>query len=211
MRIPSRDVLPPLEHYTQRLMLRPFRRRDIEALYTAVRDSQTELAEFLPWATRTFTRAGAAGFVRESMRSWREGKAYDFSIRLRERPERHVGNISIWHVSRSSRSGEIGYWIRTEDTGRGIATEATRAALRIGFEELSMHRMVLRVAVGNKASERVATKLGFVREGVLREEIQVGGRWMDHSVWGLLDHEYRRLIRTDRSVEDPDSGGPDGR
>ena len=74
-----------------------------------------------------------------------------------------------------------------------------------------MHRMVLRVAVANKASERVATKLGFVREGVLREEIQVGGRWMDHSVWGLLEHEYRRLIRTDRSVEDPDSACQDGR
>ena len=211
MRIPARDLLPPLERYTERLLIRPFRRRDIEALYAAVRDSQTELAEYLPWATKAFTRAGAAGFVRESMRSWREGKAYDFSIRLQERPERHVGNISIWHVSRSSRSGEIGYWIRTEDTGRGIATEATHEALRIGFGELSMHRMVLRVAVGNKASERVATKLGFVREGVLREDIQVGGRWMDHSVWGLLDYEYRRLARTDFRVENPDADDPDRR
>ncbi len=210
MRISARDLLPPMERYTERLLLRPFRRRDIEALYTAVRDSQAELAEYLPWATKTFTRAGAAGFVRESMRSWREGKAYDFTIRLQEKPDRHVGNISIWHVSRSSRSGEIGYWIRTENTGRGIATEATYAALRIGFEELSMHRMVLRVGVGNKASERVATKLGFVREGVLREEIQVGGRWMDHSVWGLLDHEYRGITRTGRGRKTRDSGNPDG-
>lgn len=177
-------------------MIRPFRRRDIDSLYVAVRDSQPELAEFLPWATKTYTRAGAAGFIRESMRSWREGKAYDFAIRMLDRPERHVGNISIWHVSRSSRSGEIGYWIRTEDTGQGIATEATRAALRIGFEELYMHRMILRVAVGNRASERVAAKLGFLREGVLREEIRVGNRWMDHSVWGLLEHEYRRQART---------------
>jgi len=191
MRISARDLLPPLERYPERLILRPFRRRDIEALYAAVRDSRAELAEYLPWANKAYTRAGAAGFIRESMRSWREGKAYDFAIRLQERPDRHVGNISIWHVSRTSRSGEIGYWIRTEDTGRGVATEATREALRIGFEELSMHRMVLRVAVGNKASERIATKLGFVREGVLREELHVGGRWMDHSVWGLLDHEYR--------------------
>ena len=190
MRISARDLLPPIERYTERLLLRPFRRRDIEALYAAVRDSRAELAEYLPWATKAYTRAGAAGFIRESMRSWREGSAYDFAIRLREMPDRHVGNISIWHVSRSSRSGEIGYWIRTENTGRGVATEATREALRIGFDELAMHRMVLRVAVGNKASERIATKLGFVREGVLREELQVGGRWMDHSVWGLLDHEF---------------------
>ena len=176
--------------------MRPFRRRDIDSLFAAVRESQRELAEYLPWATKNYTRAGAAGFIRESMRSWREGNAYDFAIRLQDRPERHVGNLSIWHVSRSSRSGEIGYWIRTEDTGRGIATEATRGALRIGFEELHMHRMILRVAVGNHASERVAAKLGFVCEGVLREDIRVGNRWMDHSIWGLLEREYRLQTRT---------------
>ena len=68
----------------------------------------------------------------------------------------------------------------------------TRAALKIGFEDLRMHRLVLRIALGNTPSERIARKLGFVREGVLREEIKVGSRWLDHSVWGLLDHEYRR-------------------
>jgi RimJ/RimL family protein N-acetyltransferase len=55
-----------------------------------------------------------------------------------------------------------------------------------------MHRVILRIAVGNRASERVAEKLGFFREGILREEIKVRGNWLDHSVWGLLEHEYRK-------------------
>ena len=202
MKRSSREPLPLADRHTQRFAIRPFRRRDIDALYRAVCASKTELAEYLPWATTAYTRATAASFVRDSIHSWRETRAYDFAIRRPAEPGRHIGNISVWHVSRPFRSGEIGYWIRTDETGLGIATEVAQAALKIGFEELNMHRMVLRIALGNVSSERIARKLGFVREGVLREEIKVGARWLDHSLWGLLDHEYRRAESARRSVLD---------
>ena len=89
------------------------------------------------------------------------------------------------------RSGEIGYWVAAPATGKGIATEATARVLQIAFEELDMHRVILRIAEGNIASERIAEKLGFVQEGILRKEVLVHGVWMDHSLWGLLDEEYR--------------------
>jgi ribosomal-protein-alanine N-acetyltransferase len=74
-----------------------------------------------------------------------------------------------------------------------VATEATARILEVGFEELALHRVVLRIAEGNRASERVAEKLGFTREGLLRQELQVNGVWMDHSIWGLLEDEYDQL------------------
>ena len=186
--------MPPTGRDTERFVLRPFRRRDTEALYRAVSASRTELSEYLPWAAKTYSKARAASFIKDSMHSWREGRAYDFAIRRPESPGYHVGNVSVWHLSRTFRSGEIGYWIRTSETGIGIATEVARAVLKIGFDDLGMHRLILRIALGNLPSERVARKLGFVREGVLREEIKVGNRWLDHSVWGLLDHEYHQVI-----------------
>ena len=181
-------------------MLRPFRRRDIDPLFRAVTASKPELEEFLPWAVTPYTRARAATFVKESIHSWREGRAYDFAVRRHQAPGRHIGNVSIWHLLRASRSGEIGYWIRTDETGLGIATEVAGAALRIGFEELGMHKVVLRIAIGNLPSERVASKLGFVREGVLREEIKVGNRWLDHSIWGLLEHEFQPNEHRGRTI-----------
>lgn len=197
---PPREPLPHADRHSERFVLRPFRRKDIDPLFRAVTVSQPELAEFLPWAATQYTRARAASFVRESIQSWREARAYDFAVRRPHAPGRHIGNVSVWHLSRSSRSGEIGYWIRTDETGLGIATEVARSALRIGFRELGMHRVVLRIALGNVPSERVADKLGFVREGVLREEIKVGDRWLDHSVWGLLEHEFRRSGNPKRSI-----------
>jgi ribosomal-protein-alanine N-acetyltransferase len=64
------------------------------------------------------------------------------------------------------------------------------------FTSLGYHKIVLRIAVGNLASDRVAEKLGFTREGVLREELLIRGNWVDHTLWSLLDREYRAAKRS---------------
>ncbi len=185
---------------TPRLDLRPFRRRDLEPLITAVGGSMDELARWLPWVHRGYGRADALRFIRDSSAAWVEGRAYDFAIRRPEAPDDHVGNISIWPVSRRERSGEVGYWIRTSDAGTGIATEAATAVLAVGFEEMGLHRVTLRIAVGNTPSERVAEKLGFLREGLLRKEVQVAGDWLDHTLWAMLEEEYS--VERQRWVEE---------
>ena len=176
---------------TPRFVLRPFRRRDGDSIYEAVTPSLTDLAQWLPWASGGYSRGEAGRFVRDSIAAWGEGRAFDFAIRSVENPDRHLGNISVWFTSRQNPTGEIGYWIRSDETGKGICTEVMATVLAIGFEELHMHRVVLRIAVGNAASERVAEKLGFVNEGTLRDEVRVGDVWMDHTIWGLLEPEYR--------------------
>lgn len=157
----------------------------------AVLASLPELAKFLPWAHDHYTRSVTQQFIRESAGAWSEGRAYDFAIRRDAEPDRHLGNVSIWYVSRANAVGEVGYWIRTDATSRGICTEAVARVLRFGFEELELHRIVVRIASGNRPSERVAEKLGFTREGLLRDDVRVGAAWIDHSIWGLLESEWR--------------------
>ena len=171
-------------------MLRPFRRRDVAPVHEAVRASLPELAQFLPWAVK-YQRSVTAQFVRDSIGAWASGRAFDFAIRAIDEPDRHLGNVSVWFTSRANLVGEIGYWIRTDATNQGIGTEATARALQIAYEELAMHRMTTRIAVGNLSSERIVQKLGFLKEGTLRDEVKVGDRWIDHTVWGLLDREWR--------------------
>lgn len=186
--------LAPDSRYTRRLELRPFRKRDVEPLLEAVTCSMHALHPWLPWASPAYGRVDATRFVRESMRAFREHRAYDFAIRgginSRFDADQHLGNVSIWHMSRAFRAGEVGYWIRSDAAGTGLATEAAARLVQVGFEELRLHRVVLRIAVGNRASERVAEKLGFVKEGILREELEVHGEWLDHTVYSLLEHEY---------------------
>ncbi len=152
--------------------------------------SLPELKQWLPWPHDAYDKVDALRFVRDSNKAWREQRAFDFAIR-REGDGRHLGNVSIWWTSRPNACAEIGYWVRSDVTGTGIGTEATRAMLRLGFEEMGLHRVTLRIAVGNAGSERIAEKLGFQREGVLREVIDVGGRRVDHSIHSLLRPEWR--------------------
>jgi RimJ/RimL family protein N-acetyltransferase len=182
--------MPPERIVTERLILRRFNRRDVGPLADAVQDSLASLNEWLPWAHPGYRREDAANYVRDSLEAWKEGRAHDYAIRRRDDVRRHLGNISIWPVSRLTRTGEIGYWIRNQHTAQGLATEATAAIVSVGFGELGFHKLVLRIAIGNKASERVAEKLAFTREGVLREELLIRGRWVDHTLFSMLDREY---------------------
>ncbi|HEX9977930.1 MAG TPA: GNAT family protein [Acidimicrobiia bacterium] len=178
--------------YTARLELRPFRRRDIDAVLAAIDDSLSELEVWLPWAHPGYGRSEAMRFLRDSGAAWAEGRAFDFAVRPRDDPGHHLGNISVWPTSQRERAGEIGYWIRSDATGKGIATEAAARVTDIAFSELALHRVTLRIAVGNRASERIAEKLGYVHEGLLREEVLVRGTWLDHTLWAMLEDEYQR-------------------
>jgi RimJ/RimL family protein N-acetyltransferase len=184
--------MPPELIETERLILRRFHRRDVLALEQAVRASLVDLHEWLPWAHMDYTRDDAVAFVRDSLQAWKESKAFDYAIRAHEAPDRHLGNISIWQTSRSGKIGEIGYWVRSDQIRRGYATEATRAMIRVGFDSMGLHKVTLRIAVGNRGSERVAEKLGFAHEGILREELLIRGNWVDHTLYAMLDREFHR-------------------
>ena len=181
---------------TPRFLLRSFRRRDVGSVHNAVEASLPELAPWLPWAAQNYSRTITQNFIRDSIASWGDNKAFDFAIRPHDEPDRHVGNVSVWWVSKVNRVGEIGYWVRSDETSEGICTEVTARILEVAYRELGLHRATLRIAVGNTGSERVAEKLGFRLEGTLRDEVRVGNKWLDHTVWGLLEREW--LVERDR-------------
>jgi RimJ/RimL family protein N-acetyltransferase len=143
-----------------------------------------------------YTSGDTTAFIRESLQAWKEDRAWDYSIRKRSDPSRHIGNISIWTTSKLGKIAEMGYWVRSDEASKGVCTEAVDRLLEETFDALGYHKVVLRIALGNDSSDRVAEKLGFTREGVLREELLIRGNWVDHSLWSLLDREYRALRRS---------------
>ena len=175
--------------YSRRLMLRPFRRRDVAALHEAIDVSINDLQAWLPWV-EGYDKAVSQRFVRESVAAWAERRAFDFTVRTLDDPQRHLGNVSVWHTSTQNKIGEVGYWIRSDETGKGYGAEATAKAVQIGFEELELHKVQLRIAVGNERSESIARGLAFTFEGTLRDEVKIGKEWLDHTVWSLLADEW---------------------
>jgi RimJ/RimL family protein N-acetyltransferase len=188
--------VPRPQLQSDRLTLQRFSRRDAGTHDEAIRASLPDLNQWLPWARMDYTSADTTAFIRESINAWKEDRAWDYSVRANDDGRRHIGNISFWTVSKLGKIAEIGYWVRSDETSKGVCTEAVGLLLNEMFTSLGYHKIVLRIAVGNLASDRVAEKLGFTREGVLREELLIRGNWVDHTLWSLLDREYRAANRS---------------
>ena len=100
-----------------------------------------------------------------------------------------IGPVGLHHADWRHRTGEIGYWTARAARGRGLTTAAARLRCAWALGPLGLGRLELRADVDNHASQRVAEKLGFTREGVLRgAEARQGGR-RPVIVFGLLSGE----------------------
>jgi len=85
--------------------------------------------------------------------------------------------------------GEVGYWLGSHGRGRGAATRAVRLMCRWAFDEFSLARIQLHTLPGNTASERVAERAGFTREGLLRSFTEMKGKRTDITMFSLLPGE----------------------
>jgi RimJ/RimL family protein N-acetyltransferase len=90
------------------------------------------------------------------------------------------------HVDAVAREIELGYIVAREARGRGVATEMVRRLTRWAFEEQGALRVALQIDVENAASEKVAARCGYTREGVLRSVHLKPGRRIDQAVWSRL-------------------------
>jgi RimJ/RimL family protein N-acetyltransferase len=102
-----------------------------------------------------------------------------------------VGDVVLFLRSVEHRGGELGYALHPRVQGRGYATEAARAVLRFGFDEVGMHRVYGRIDARNTASARVLERLGMRREAHSVSNEYIKGEWTDEVVYALLEDEWR--------------------
>lgn len=167
---------------TPRLRLEPISPEGAEELWAATQSSLPELQPWMWWADQASLDSTRA-FAEDTERQRAGGMSYQFLIRD-DGGVAGAGGVEIHGAER--RMGEVGYWVRSDRAGRGYATEAVRAVVDLAFAELGLYRLELRAGVENRASQRVAEKVGFRREGVLREGCARGRTGYDCYLYGLL-------------------------
>lgn len=153
------------------ISLRPYKIEDADELYAAVSESMRELRPWMPWVHPGYSIEESRTWLAAREEAWKNGEAYDFRISY-ARTDEYLGGVGLNQFN-PHRAANLGYWIRTSAAGRGIATRAARLVARFGFEELNLIRIEIVAAAGNLASQRVAAKVGAVREGWMRQAILV--------------------------------------
>ena len=167
--------------------LRPLTVGDARRLFALVDADRTRLARWLPWVEDTRTERDSVRFIANAADERRRRRSLVLGLGVRGET---VGTIGLHYIEWFDCSAEIGYWISASAEGRGYVTRAARALLGFSFGAAGLNRIVLRCAVGNERSRRLAERLGFQKEGVMREAHFVGGRFLDQHLYALLRREF---------------------
>jgi ribosomal-protein-serine acetyltransferase len=169
------------------LWLRPLLAADAFALFRLIDAERERLGRWLPWVDETRSERDSARFIADATEERRRRRSLVLAMCVEGAV---VGTIGLHYVEWFDRSAELGYWITSGAEGRGIVTRAARALLGFAFGTVGLHRIVVRCAVGNDRSARVAERLLMRREGLLREAHFVGGKFLDQHLFALLRHEH---------------------
>jgi RimJ/RimL family protein N-acetyltransferase len=159
------------------IRLRPFTDEDVPAIVTACQDPE------IPRWTRV-----PAPYTHEDAREFVQASAADgasFAI-VDRRSGELLGSIGARRLEDNFR---IGYWVKREARGRGVATRALRLVARFAVEELGAARVELITDPANAASQRVAEKAGFTCEARLRSYYELKGRRSDALMYSLLPQD----------------------
>jgi RimJ/RimL family protein N-acetyltransferase len=180
------ECLPTIE--ASRVSLRWLTEPDIDALYRIFSDE--EVMRY--WSTPAIPdRVAAAGILREVHDGFRNRAMLKWGVALRT-DDSIIGTVTLYNISLDHRRAEMGYALGRANWGQGYMHEALRALLGFSFSVLDLHRIEADVDPRNAASIRTLERLGFQREGYLRERWQVNGEIQDALFYGLLRPDWEK-------------------
>lgn len=171
---------------TERLLLRPLRESDAPALFAIFADPRVSRYLSRPaWSNMALAHERIARDI-EAMEA---GRYACFGVEQAS-DARLIGECSLFNFQQQSRRAEVGYTLAFDAWGRGYMNEALVSLLGFGFSQLGLNRVEADIDPRNLASARSLERLGFVKEGHLRERWIVAGEVSDSGLYGLLASQW---------------------
>ncbi|MFA6451708.1 MAG: GNAT family N-acetyltransferase [bacterium] len=167
------------------IRLRPNRPDDAEDIFEAVAESKKELRPWIPWCHENYSIEDTRTWLAGRDDEWKKGINYDLAIEDADTGA-YIGGTGVVNIAPAHKRGEIGYWVRTSRSGRGIAVAAARLCARFAFEELGLKRVEIIIATDNSRSHRVAEKLGAKFESVRRNYYNLNGVQRNAAAYSLI-------------------------
>lgn len=172
--------LPVLQ--TDRLILRPLRRKDAADIFSYASDP--EVSRYVLWDPHRSV-SETRSYIRYILALYRRGLPSSWAVVHRE-TGRVIGTIGFMWYSEANSSAEVGYSFSREFWNMGIATEALREVISSAFGSLPLNRLEAQHDIRNTASGRVMEKCGMRREGILRQRVKNKNEYIDTVLWSVL-------------------------
>ncbi len=178
------DNFPRLE--TERLVLRQFHISDARRVQTLAGEWELARTTFLP---HPYKNGIAERWILSLIDDYKKDRIVNFAVDLKETGAL-IASVGLV-LEMAHNRGDLGYWIGMPYWGNGYCTEAGRAVLEYGFNQLELNRIAAPHFSSNPASGRVLQKLGMQHEGTRRQHYFRFGKYEDAEVYGILRSEFR--------------------
>ncbi|MBK8052810.1 MAG: GNAT family N-acetyltransferase [Saprospiraceae bacterium] len=152
-------------------------------IFEMVDINRDHLRQWLPFVDRMQDVSFAENFVKGTISRNQTGTEFAFIIFYEDTP---VGRIGIYKIDHLNKSGEIGYWLIPAAQSKGIIQKSANALIDYSFDHLGLHRIEIRCATENHKSQSIPEKLGFTKEGIIRDGEWLGDRFTDLVLYSLL-------------------------
>ena len=175
------------------IRLTPLVDADAGALFALTDANRGRLRQWLPWLDRVRCVEDTRAWIRTTEMQASRNDGARFAIRVGG----HIAGVIGHHrIDWPNRQTSLGYWLGEEYQGRGLVTKACRSLLVHAFDAARLNRVEIRCAVGNRRSCAIPRRLGFRREGVLREAEWLYDHFVDLVVYGMIASDWRRRSGT---------------
>jgi ribosomal-protein-alanine N-acetyltransferase len=181
---------PKLE--TERLVLRPLTPQDAPVVSRLA--GQREIADTTISIPHPYSEEQALQWIAGNAEIFAKGKPVVFGIQLKSEGNL-VGTIGLRDIDSEHSLAELGFWIAVGCWGKGYATEAARAVVAFGFEQLGLNRIYAHHMVRNPASGRVLAWIGMRQEGLLRQRLRKWGVFEDVVAMAVLREEWANPLK----------------
>jgi len=168
--------------------IRQFKPADGAAIFGLVEKNRAYLREWLPWVDYTQSVADVESFISRASQQLADGRGPNAGIWVEGAL---CGSIGCHPIDWSNRNCSIGYWLDAGFQGKGLVSQCCTSLLDYLFDDLFLHRVTIRCGTANTRSCAIPARLGFQREGVIREAEWVSNRWIDLVIWGMLAADWR--------------------
>lgn len=170
----------------QQLRLRPYAADDVATIARLAGDRA--VADAMMTIPHPFPADQVRRYLESAAQEERAGTARYFAI---ESARQLIGGLAIHGIESEHQMAELSFWVGRPFWNLGQATSAAKAALPIAFDDLELNRLQAFHMLRNEASGRVLEKIGFSREGVLRQRVYKWGQWEDVAICSMLAGTYR--------------------
>lgn len=171
------------------VQLKHFSTSDTEDLFSLTDRNRLYLKKWLPWLDGTKAVEDTQKFIEGSVAKAKNGNGADFGIYYQGVL---VGAIGYDLIDKVDKKTTLGYWLDENFQGKGIMTKAVKLLIEYAFDVLKLNRIQINCAVGNTKSCAIPQRLGFEKEGVIRQSEWLYDHFIDWEQYSLLASEFKR-------------------